>query len=210
MQVRKTSYVQLEYEATLKFMYTTTTCIQVSRVPQETLCRGNRWVGGYRMDTLSHKISHFHGIQDIKNLLGQLLWKHRTVLWQCLSAALNENQHTFSTAFEANPLCHTASREQISDALQGAQHVRGKHIHWQMASSAANCIHGLCSRCDKSKQHIHESLSISHLKDTICSLSGTVTAESTKLLAGLKSKLVLLKYSLASSCKFTFFYLQNC
>lgn len=71
-------------------------------------------------------------------------------------------------------------------------------------------VHWLYSRCDNPKQHIRDSVSISHIKDTICSVSGTVTAESTELLTGPKSKWVLLKYFLTSSSKFTSFYLHNC
>lgn len=158
-------------------MYTMTACTLVSRVPQYTFCRGYRWAGSCRMATLSQKISHFHRIQDIKNLVGQLQWKHRTALWQSVtSAVLNENH---KTSEQANPLSHMASREQISDTLQDAQQVGGtswwgganiwgKHIHFKCCE-----VHWICSRCDNPKQHIHESVSISHLKDTICSVSGT-------------------------------------
>lgn len=148
-----------------------------------------------RMATQSQKISHFHGIQDIKTLLGQLQWKHRTVLWQkVMSAILNENHNT-----SAHPLKQTHSATGQAESRPLTLQDRGTSW-WGVSVLEENIftdrwlqcweVHWLYSTCDNPKQHIHESVSISHLKDTICSVSGTVTAESTKLLTGLKSKCV--------------------
>lgn len=148
-----------------------TASIQVSRVPQYTLCRGYRWVGGRRMATLSQKISHFHK-REIKNLLGQLQRKHRTVLWQSVMSAVSNENHKTS----AHPLEQThsarelSSREQTSDTPQDAQHVRGtswwggvniwrKHIHWQMASSAVKCIGSILDVIIPSNTYMSQSLS---------------------------------------------------
>lgn len=75
-----------------------------------------------------------------------------------MSAVLNENHNT-----SAHPLkqTHSATRQAESrpDTLQGAQHVRGKHIHWQMASSAVKCIGSVLDVKIPSNTYVSQSLS---------------------------------------------------
>lgn len=103
--------------------------------------------------------------EKTEQFCGRVLWvsykNHKTL------ALPVEQIHSDTQQAESRPLTLPRMHSMLEEPL-------GEEVPMFEENGFRCCeVHWLYSRCDNPKQHIHGSVSISQLKDTICSVSGT-------------------------------------